>query len=173
MYQSATGLAALYPDQWEKYVAPIPNEERRDMVRAYYRRLTGDNAKTLIRAARAWALWEGATSYLLPNAGEIALARGASFARALARIECHYFFHRCFFRRDGQLLDEVSRIRNIPAVIVHGRYDVICPTRSAWDLHRAWPEAEFRIVADAGHSAFESGTARELVRATNKFASLR
>ena len=173
MYQSATGLAALYPDQWEKYIAPIPNKERRDMMRAYYRRLTGDNAKTLIRAARAWALWEGATSYLLPNAGEIALASGASFARALARIGCHYFFHRCFFRRDGQLLDEVSRVRKIPAVIVHGRYDVICPMRSAWDLYRAWPEAEFRIVADAGHSAFESGTARELVRATNKFASLR
>jgi proline iminopeptidase len=171
LYQSAAGLGALYPDEWEKYVAPIPTKERRDMVRAYYRRLTGSNEKTLTRAARAWAQWEGATSYLLPNAGEIALASGASYARVLARIECHYFFHRCFFRRDGQLLDELPRIRKIPAVIVQGRYDVICPMRNAWDLHRAWPEAELRIVADAGHSAFESGTTRELVRATNRFAS--
>jgi proline iminopeptidase len=171
LYQSAAGMAALYPDEWEQYLAPIPNKERRDMLRAYYRRLTGSNQKTLVRAARAWARWEGAASYLLPNAEEMALVSGISYARAMARIECHYFFHRCFFRRDGQLLDEVSRIRKIPAVIVHGRYDVICPMRSAWDLHRAWPEAELRIVADAGHSAFEPGTARELVRATDRFAS--
>ncbi len=140
------------------------------MVHAYYKRLTGSNKKAVIRAARAWSLWEGATSYLRPSPSEIAMLSRTSYASAMARIECHYFVHRCFFRRDGQLLDELPRIRKIPGVIVQGRYDVICPVRSAWDLHRAWPEAAIRVVEDAGHSAFEPGTARELVRATDGFA---
>jgi len=168
-YQDPDGTGALFPERWEAYVAPIPPAARRNMVRAYYQRLTSSNRKTAQRAARAWSIWEGATSHLLSNRAEIATAGQSRHANVLARIECHYFVHRCFLR-EGQLLDDVAVIRGIPAVIVQGRYDVICPMRGAWELHRAWPEAELRVVDDAGHSAFEPGTARELVRATNNFA---
>jgi proline iminopeptidase len=167
-YEDPDGTASVFPDQWEAYLAPIPRAERRNMLRAYYRRLTSSNRKTIQRAARAWSIWEGATSYLRSNPAEIAMAGRNRFANALARIECHYFVNRCFLR-EGQLLDSVATIRRIPAVIVQGRYDVICPMRGAWALHRAWPEAQLRVVDDAGHSAFEFGTARELVRATDTF----
>jgi proline iminopeptidase len=169
-YQDPGGTAALYPDQWEAFVAPIPMAERRDMVRAYYKRLTTSDRKTVIRAARAWSIWEAATSYLRANADEVAQRSQPRQATAEARIGCHYFLHRGFFHRDAQLLDEVSRIRRIPGIIVQGRYDVVCPMRSAWDLHRAWPEAKLRVVDDAGHSAFERGIARELVQATDTFS---
>ena len=138
------------------------------MVRAYYRRLTSSNRKTAQRAARAWSIWEAATSYLRSNRAEITSMGRNRYATPLARIECHYFFHRCFLR-EGQLLDDVAVLRRIPAIIVQGRYDVICPMRGAWALHRAWPEAELPVVDDAGHSAFVPGTARELVRATDRF----
>jgi proline iminopeptidase len=138
-------------------------------VRAYHRRLTRANSRTAQRAARAWSIWEGATSHLLASRAEIGSAGRDRFAIMLARIECHYFVHGCFLR-EGQLLDEIEAIRRIPAIIVQGRYDVICPMRGAWDLHCAWPKAELRIVDDAGHSAFEPGTARELVRAITGFA---
>ena len=169
-YQNPAGAAAIFPDRWEEYLAPIAKAERRDMVRAYYKRLTSSNRRVRLRAARAWSVWEGATSYLRPNAREIASSKRSSLASTLARIECHYFVHDCFFRRDGQLLHDLHRIRKIPAVIVQGRYDVICPVRSAWDLHRAWPQADLQLVDDAGHSAFERSTARALVRATDRFA---
>lgn len=168
-YQDPDGTASVFPDRWEAYLAPIPPGERRNMVRAYHQRVTGSNRKTAQRAARAWSIWESATSYLLSNRAEIASAGLNRNAIPLARIECHYYFHRCFLR-EAQLLDEVAVIRRIPAVIVQGRYDVMCPMRGAWALHRAWPEAQLRIVDDAGHSAFEPGTARELVRATDRFA---
>jgi len=169
-YQNPEGAASIYPDLWEKYVAPIPRSERRDMVRAYYRRLRSRSRKRMLRAARAWSIWEAATSYLRSDTDYIAKFRQSALAAAFARIECHYFINRGFFNHDGELLDQVWRIRRIPGVIVQGRYDIVCPLRSAWDLHRAWPQADLRIVADAGHSAFEPGTARELVRATDAFA---
>jgi len=169
-YQSSDGTAGLYPDQWEAFAAPIPMAERRSMVRAYYKRLTSSNNKTVMRAALAWSIWEAATSHLCADVDEIAQRSRPQQAIAEARIGCHYFLHKGFFSRDGQLLEDVPRIKSIPGVIVHGRYDVVCPMRSAWDLHRAWPEAELRVVDDAGHSAFERGTARELVRATDRFS---
>src|SRR5579862_290289 len=172
-YQDPGGAAALYPDLWEPYVAVIPPEERADMMGAYYRRLTSNDSRELKRAARAWSMWEGATSYLRLNPSYVAKFREDDYAATFARIECHYFVNRGFLRADDQLLADVGRIRKIPAVIVQGRYDVICPMRSAWDLHRAWPEAELRVVADAGHSAFETGITRELVAATRRFARLR
>lgn len=172
-YQDAHGAAALFPDRWEAYLGLIPKSERHAMMRAYYRRLTSANRSTVTRAARAWSIWEGATSYLRSNPREVAQSGRGRFASALARIECHYFMHRCFLRRDAQLLEDVRRIRRIPGIIVQGRYDVVCPMRSAWDLHRAWPEAQLRIVDDAGHSAFEPGTSRELVRATDAFSRRR
>lgn len=172
-YHNPEGAASIYPDLWEDYIAPIPKAERHDMLRAYYRRLTSSNQATVQRAARAWSLWEGATSYLQANRDYVAKFKQLAYAVAFARIECHYFINRGFFQRDGQLLDDVSKIRHIPSVIVQGRYDLVCPMRSAWDLHRAWPQADLRIVSDAGHSSFELGIVRELVRATDAFAARR
>ena len=170
-YQNPGGAAALYPDLWERYVAPIPEAERHDMIRAYYRRLTSTDRKVVIEAATAWSVWEGATSYLQQNPDYISkFAADAQYAAAFARIECHYFINNGFLRQDDQLLADIDRIRHIPAVIVQGRYDVVCPMRSAWDLHRAWPEAALHIVGDAGHSAFEHGTSSALVAATDGFA---
>ncbi|HTY95339.1 MAG TPA: prolyl aminopeptidase [Steroidobacteraceae bacterium] len=170
-YQDPGGAAALFPDLWERYVAPIPEAERHDMIRAYYRRLTSPDPKVLGEAAAAWSVWEGATSHLRHNPQYVARFAGdPAYAAAFARIECHYFINGGFLRQNDQLLADVDRIRHIPAVIVQGRYDVVCPMRSAWDLHRAWPEAQLRIVPDAGHSAFEPGNTRELVAATDAFA---
>lgn len=172
-YQDPWGAAALFPDLWERYVEPIPPEERGDMMRAYHARLTSDEPEVVAAAARAWSIWEGATSFLRFNADYVARFEEDQYAAAFARIECHYFVNGGFFETDAQLLRDVDRIRRIPAVIVQGRYDVVCPMRSAWELHRAWPEAELRIVADAGHSAFEAGTLHELVSATDRFAARR
>ena len=164
------GASLLFPDAWEGFLAPIPEAERGDLLRAYHRRLTSEDPQVRAEAARAWSVWEAATSKLIPDAGLIERNAATDFALAFARIECHYFVHGGFFERDGQLLEGIDRIRSIPAVIVQGRYDVVCPMESAWELHRAWPEAELRIVPDAGHSAFEPGIVHELVSATDRFA---
>ena len=169
-YQDELGAASLFPDLWEKYVALIPPRERGNMMRAYYWRLTSSNAKVRARAAYAWSIWEGATSYLQAKDHDLAQFSDPDIAAAFARIECHYFVHRGFMQREDQLLRGVRKIRHIPAVIVQGRYDVVCPVRSAWALHRAWPEADLHISGDAGHSAFEPGNARALVAATDRFA---
>jgi proline iminopeptidase len=169
-YQDPGGAAALYPDLWEEYVEAIPPAERGDMMAAYYRRLVSDDPAELERAAKAWSVWEAATSFMRLNPDYVARAREDKFAASLARIECHYFVNGAFLRSESQLLDDVHKIRDIPAVIVQGRYDIVCPMKSAWDLHRAWPEADLRIVPDAGHSAFERGITSELVLATDRFA---
>ena len=163
------GCDALYPDAWEAYLAAIPEAERGDLMSAYHRRLTHADPAVRLAAAKAWSVWEGSTSFLLRDDAHVEGTAADEFALAFARIECHYFVNAGFLRRDSQLLDEVDRIRHIPAVIVQGRYDVVCPMRSAWDLHRAWPEADLRIVADAGHSAFEAGITHELIAATDRF----
>lgn len=170
-YQGGTSF--LYPDAWEEYIAPIPAEERGDFVKAYYKRLTSDDEKVRQEAARAWSVWEGKTTYLIQNQAQIERCAGDSFSLAFARIECHYFTHGGFFERDTQLLDNIDRIRHIPTVIVHGRYDVVCPLKAAWELYRAFPEADLRIVPDAGHSAFEPGNIHELVTATDAFRARR
>ncbi len=169
-YETADGTGALFPDFYEEYLRPIPPEERGDLMRAYYRRLTSDDAKVRMAAARAWSIWEGATSFLNVNPDYIARFEQDAFAEAFARIECHYFINGGFLRSPNQLLEDVDRIRHLPCTIVQGRYDVVCPMKSAWDLHRAWPEADLRIVADAGHSAFEAGILSELVAATDRYA---
>lgn len=168
-YQDPCGAAALFPDLWERYVEPIPPAERSDMMRAYYARLTSPERAVRAQAAQAWSTWEGATSYLRTSAQYVTKFAKGRYAEAFARIECHYFVNAGFMRSDEQLLEDVGRIRHIPAVIVQGRYDVVCPMRSAWDLHRAWPEADLRVVPDAGHSAFERGNVHELVSATDRF----
>jgi proline iminopeptidase len=164
------GASEIFPDAWESYRDAITREERDDFVTAYYRRLTGNDKTAAVAAAKAWSIWEAATSFLHTNTANIKNWGEEQFALAVARIECHYFVNRGFLRNESQLLDNVGRIRRIPAVIVQGRYDIVCPATSAWDLHRAWPEADFRIVADAGHSAFEPGNTHELVLATERFA---
>ncbi|MBS0558232.1 MAG: prolyl aminopeptidase [Proteobacteria bacterium] len=163
------GCDAIYPDAWEAYRDHIPAAERGDLVRAYYQRLTSPDPAVRLAAAKIWSTWEGATSYLHQNPEYIASTGADEFALAFARIECHYFVNGGFFACDDQLLRDAHLLKNIPAVIVQGRYDVVCPMRSAWDLHRAWPEADLRIVADAGHSATEPGNTHELVLATDRF----
>ena len=163
------GASALFADAWEDYLAPIPEAERGDLLHAYYKRLTSTDAAERTRAAIAWSVWEGRTSCLVPNADLIAKNAVDEYALAFARIECHYFVNGGFFPNDRALLDGVDRIRHIPAVIVQGRYDVVCPMETAWALHRAWPEAEFHITPDAGHAALEPGTLHQLVSATDRF----
>src|SRR6476660_9301756 len=161
------GASRLFPEAWEHYAAAIPQAERSDMIAAFHRPLTSEDAETRLAAARAWSVWEGATSVLQADAGFVSGHEDAAFALAFARIENHYFVNGGFFDADDQLLRDAYRLKDIPAVIVQGRYDVVCPMRSAWDLHRAWPEADLRIVADAGHSALEPGIVHELVCATD------
>jgi proline iminopeptidase len=164
------GASAIFPDRWEDYLAPIPVAERSDLLHAYFRRFTGDDPKAALAAARAWSIWEGATSHLYESAKTVERFGADNFALALARIEAHYFVNGGFLDTPDQLLRDVHRIRHLPGVIVQGRYDVVCPMVSAWDLHRAWPEASLRLVPDAGHSAFEPGITHELVTATDNFA---
>lgn len=171
-YEAPDGTGALFPDLYEKFVSPIPPEQRGDLMRAYYRQLTSDDPQVLMNAARAWSVWEGSTSFLQVDPASLGKFSDAQFAAAFARIECHYFINGGFLRSSDQLLEDVPKIRHIPAVIVQGRYDVVCPMKSAWDLHKAWPEAELRIVPDAGHSAFETGITHELVAATERYAAV-
>ena len=164
------GASALYPDRFEEYVAPIPPAERGDLMGAFHRRLTGNDRAAAREAARAWSVWEASTSYLVTDADNVRRWGEDEFAIAIARIECHYFVNGGFMRSESQLLDGVGRIRHLPAVIVQGRHDVVCPMFTAWDLHRAWPEAELQVIGDAGHSAFEPGITDALVRATDRFS---
>lgn len=163
------GCDALFPDAWEAFLAAIPEREHGDLISAYHRRLTSSDAAVRMAAAKAWSVWEGSTCFLLQDQGHIAGSAGDEFAIAFSRIECHYFVNGGFLDHDDQLLRNAHMLKDIPAVIVQGRYDVVCPPRSAWDLHRAWPEADLRIVADAGHSAFEPGITHELILATDRF----
>ncbi|MEQ1564749.1 MAG: prolyl aminopeptidase [Myxococcota bacterium] len=163
------GCSHLFPDAWEEFLRPIPADERHDLVSAYHRRLTSDDRATRVEAARAWSVWEGTTSYLLVNPAAVAHHDEDDFATAFARIECHYFVHGCWLEGERALLANIDRVRRIPAVIVQGRYDVVCPMESAWALHRAWPEAELAVVPDAGHSAFEPGNVHQLIEATDRF----
>jgi proline iminopeptidase len=164
------GASELFPDQFAHYLAPIPADERHDLMGAYHRRLTGDDQQVALEAARAWAIWEGSTSSLYPAAGVQDTFGDPHFALAFARIESHYFMNGGFMKQEDQILRDIDRIRDIPAVIVHGRYDVVCPIRNAWDLSQRWPEAQLQVIPDAGHSAFEPGTTDALITATDRFA---
>jgi proline iminopeptidase len=163
------GASWLFPDKWERFLAPIPVEERGDLIAAYHRRLTGPDPAARLEAARAWSVWEGETITLLPDAALSARHAEDAYALAFARIENHYFVNGGFLE-EGQLLRDAHRLRAIPGVIVQGRYDVATPAATAWALHRAWPEAEFRLVPDAGHAFNEPGILRHLIEATDAFA---
>jgi proline iminopeptidase len=167
-YQS--GADAIYPDAWEEYRDAIPANERGDFVRAYYQRLTNPDPAVQLKFAHPWSRWEIACSKLYTPHESVTATVTDEFAVRFARIEAHYFINQGFFESDGWILKNVDRIRHIPAVIVQGRYDIVCPMTSAWDLHRAWPEAELQIIHDAGHSRSEPGIMDALIRATDRFA---
>jgi proline iminopeptidase len=163
------GCSWIYPDLWEQYVAPIPAAERQDMIAAYYRRLIGNDEQEKLSCARAWSQWEGGTLSLLPDPLRVAKFGEDRYAVAFALIECHYFTNRGFFASDDQLLKKAGRLGTVPGVIVHGRYDVVTPLKNAFDLKHVWPEAELKVVADAGHATTEPGIVHELVTATDRF----
>lgn len=165
------GASRIFPDYWEDFVAPVEPAQRHDMLSAYHRLLTGTDELRRLAAARAWSVWEGRTATLLPDERVAAHFAQAHVALSMARIECHYFMHDAFLRAN-QLIDDAGRLSGIPGVIVHGRYDAICPLENAWELHHAWSGSELSIIADAGHSAAESGTRSRLVEATDLFAGV-
>ena len=163
------GASKVFPEAWQKYLAPIPPDERDDMVAAYHRRLTSLDRDERLGAARAWSMWEGSTSRLVPDPELIERTGEAGFAEAFARIECHYFINGGFFENDNQLLDHIDRIAHIPAVIVQGRYDIVCPVESAYELHQAWHGSKLVIAQRSGHSALEPEITSHLVEATQGF----
>ena len=162
------GASEIFPDAFAPYRDHIPQDEQHDLISAYYKRLTSDDEAIRLEAARHWTGWEMATSKLIPDEDYLKKADDAHFALAFARIECHYFINNIFLE-DDVILNNVEKIQTIPGVIVQGRYDVVCPAVSAWELHQVWPKSELKIIQDAGHSMGELGIARELVASTNGF----
>lgn len=166
------GAHHIFPDEFEKYLALIPEAEREDLMGAYYKRLTSKDNLTRKVAARVWSGWEAAALRLRFDPNLFAVFTEETKADAIARIECHYFVNRCFFPTDNWILEHVTEFRHIPGVIVQGRYDIVCPTESAWELHKAWPAAKLEMIADAGHAASEPGITDALIRATERFLAL-
>lgn len=161
------GIDLLFPDLWENYIKPIPPEKRGDMINAYYEILDGKDEKAKLEAAKAWSVWEGSTIKLVPDPFTISAFEADDKALAMARIECHYFVHDCWLE-PNQLVKNAERIRNIPTWIIHGRYDVVCPVKNAWDLHKAFPESKLLIIPDAGHAYDEPGILNALLSATDE-----
>ena len=166
------GASYIYPDAWEKYLEPIPKNKRHDLMSAYYEILTGDNKQARYKAAKAWSIWEASTSKLIQNEKSLHHFENDDIADIFARIGCHYFINKGFFEYDGWILDQIDIIRHIPCVIIQGRYDVVCPMITAWELHQKWPEADFHIIPDSGHSMLEEGIRSKLIEYTNKYAAL-
>jgi proline iminopeptidase len=166
------GASMLFPDAWTRFCAPIPPEERHDMIGAYHRRLTHPDRRVQAEAAAAWSQWEGDTISIRGPEARPAKFNEIDFAIAFARIECHFFANLGFFPHDGWLLDEVAKMRGIPGWVVQGRFDVVTPMEAAWKLKTAWPEARFEVVWDAGHASTEPGIVDALVRATDQALSL-
>jgi proline iminopeptidase len=165
------GCSWIYPDAFAAYESVIPPAERGDMIGAYHKRLTDPDPQVRLNAAKAWSVWEGSTLSLLQDPERMRNFGADAYAIAFARIECHYFVNAGFFASDGQPLTDAVRLRDIPGTIIHGRYDVVTPVKNAWDLKAAWPSAELRIVADAGHAMSEPGITHELVSATRRYRS--
>lgn len=163
------GADRVFPDYWQDFIAPITEDERDNLLKAYYNRLTGENEIAQMQAAKAWSIWEGRTATLKTNKNVIDHFGNAHTALSLARIESHYFMHDSFLE-ENQILNNANKLQNIPGVIVQGRYDLICPMESAWELHQAWPSATLKIIADAGHSATEPGTVDALINSTDAMA---
>eukprot|EP01119_Soliformovum_irregulare_P002796 TRINITY_DN13057_c0_g1_i1.p1 TRINITY_DN13057_c0_g1~~TRINITY_DN13057_c0_g1_i1.p1 ORF type:complete len:352 (+),score=89.04 TRINITY_DN13057_c0_g1_i1:79-1056(+) len=166
------GASCMFPEEWEKYLAPIPSVERGDLMSSYYRKLTGDDEALKLQCAQAWSRWEMATSRLFVDPKALEHADDPQFALAFARIECHYFVNGGFFEEDGQLINRASILKDIPGTIVQGRYDMVCPAFTAWDLHKAWPQSKYVIIPDAGHSMKEPGILSALIEACDLYRDL-
>ena len=166
------GASNIFPDRWESFLEPIPVEKRDNLMQAYYEILTGEDHSKKIEAAKAWSTWEGSTVRLLQDENFISDFSDDKFAEAFARIECHYFMNNCWFNSDNHLIENMHKIKHIPGVIIHGRYDIVCPVIQAWDLHKAWPEADLHIIPDAGHSIFEDGIKNKILEYTDRFSNL-
>jgi len=166
------GCSYIYPDAWKHYLSPIPEEERDNLVASYYKRLTSKNDVIRIEASKAWSIWEASTSKLYQSKDYLHHFSDPKVSEAFARIECHYFINKGFFETDGWILENVDKINHIPTAIIQGRYDIVCPMMSAWDLHIALPNAEFHIINDAGHSMTEPGIQSKLIETTNKFIDI-
>lgn len=162
------GASEIFPDIWEKYQNHIPVEERQNYVQAYYKRLTHIDPAVRLAAAKVWSQWEAATSRLYIDPQAIEEFEDPTYALQFARIECHYFTNNSFFKTTNWILENISKIKHLPCHIVQGRYDVVCPARSAWDLKQAWPEAHLQIIQDAGHAAGEPGIKAALVKILNE-----
>ena len=166
-----TGASRLFPDAYERYIAPIPEDEQDDLLTAFHKRLTSENKAVRLKAARAWACWEGETITLRATGSAPPRFENDDFVDAFARIDNHFFVNKGFFEYDGWLLDQVrDKLQDIPGIIVHGRYDVVTPLSTAWALKKAWPKSDLFIVPDAGHSSMELGIVHQLITATDKFA---
>jgi proline iminopeptidase len=163
------GASRIFPDYWQDFLAQIPEDERNDLVSAYYRRLTSTNELEQIQAAKAWSIWEGRCATLHPNPRVVEHFGHPHVAIALARIECHYFMNRAFLE-PNQIIGNAEKLRDIPGIIIHGRYDMVCPLDNALALSQAWPEAELRIIRDAGHSASEPAIVDALMRGVDEIA---
>tara|TARA_B100002052_G_scaffold89185_1_gene82045 strand:+ start:19573 stop:20535 length:963 start_codon:yes stop_codon:yes gene_type:complete len=161
------GCSFIYPDAWEKYLDPISESERSNLIQSYYKKLTSNDMNERIKAAKAWSIWEASTSKLIQSTSALHAFEDEKVAEAFARIECHYFINKGFFENDSWILDNIYKIKEIPTYIVQGRYDVVCPMKSAWDLHREFPEAKFEIIQDAGHSMLELGIQKKLIEITD------
>lgn len=166
------GANRIFPDAWEKFIEPIPLVERHDLMSAYHRRLTGHDESIQLMCAQRWSAWEMSTSRLLVDHELLKRAETDSWALQFAKIEAHYFVNGGFFRNDMHIFEDIEKIRHIPATIIQGRYDIVCPAETAWHLHKCWPEAELCIVDDAGHSAKEPGITTQLLNATDKYKTL-
>ena len=163
------GCSYIFPDEWEKYINVIDKKDRKNLLKAYYKKLTSKNKSTRIKAAQAWSKWEASTSKLIPNKKSLHHFDNHNIAEAFARIECHYFINKGFFKSDGWILNNIDKIKNIPNVIIQGRYDVVCPIKSAWDLHKKWKKSNLIIIDTAGHSMLEEGIQNKLIEYTDKF----
>lgn len=167
------GASNLFPDAYDRYVEPIPEDERGDLLGAFHKRLTSSDKSERLRAARAWACWEGETITMRATGSAPPRFDNDDFVDAFARIENHYFINKGFFPKDGWLLDEVrDKLQDTPGTIIHGRYDVVTPLSTAWALKKAWPKADLHVIPDAGHSSMELGIVDQLVRATDRYARL-
>lgn len=166
------GTSSLFPDLWEKYLAAIPKEEHKDLITAYHKRLTSENYETRLKAAKAWSQWEAGTSRLIIKPEAIDEFEDPEYALSFARIEAHYFVNNAFFSSHNWILENISKITHLPCTIVQGRYDVVCPAKSAWDLHKAYPKAEINLIPDAGHAASEPGIRSALIETTDRYREL-
>jgi len=165
------GASSIFPDHWQDFISPIPSDERRDMLSAYYSRLTGTNELERIRVAKAWSIWEARCATLDPNKHVVERLGSSHVALAMARIEAHYFMNQCYMA-DQPILQNMAKLVDIPAIAVHGRYDMVCPVKQAFDLQAVWPELALEIIRDAGHASSEPGTVDALVKATDQMARL-